>query len=568
MPAENTPSHKTVPAPNLLPTSPADFTGRAAELRAARKQPAAAVLNLIGPDGAGKTALALLLARELAPRYPNGQIFVDFQERAQSLTPAVVMAQVIRAYHPMVELPDEEIDVRAVYQEVLHSRRVLFLFDNVSDPEQLSPLLPPAGCTLLLTSQQQCSLPGLRRLVVGGLLPEDASALLLQWAPRIGRHAAELAELCGYFPLALRLAGGALRQMKDLDPPNFVDRLQAEQWRQDKLDEIDAALMLSYDLLTVERQRQWRDLAVFPADFDRPAAAAVLALDDRRIRQALGDALRYGLLTYDHRLDRFRMHHLVRKAAIERQPASQFAETRQRHAMYYLYILELIDKQCQQAGEGTIRGLRRFDLECSNILAGQAWVAMNMDEDKSAAGLASAYATAGVHVLPLRQTLPDRLAWLERGQRAAHQLGDREAEALHLGRLGSIHRHRDEPRWAIDYYERSLRLARENGDSRGEEQALGKLGLAYADLGQVEQAITYYQQQLQLALDLGDRQAEAQTSWNLGLAYEELGDLAKAIEAMEVCLKFERETGHPDAEPDAAVVSQLRTRLGSSGTTR
>ena len=62
---------------------------------------------------------------------------------------------------------------------------------------------------------------------------------------------------------------------------------------------------------------------------------------------------------------------------------------------------------------------------------------------------------------------------------------------------------------------------------------------------------------------MGDRQSEARASWNLGVAYEELGDLAKAIEAMEVCLAFERETGHPDAELDAAKVRQLQAKLGS-----
>jgi tetratricopeptide (TPR) repeat protein len=211
-----------------------------------------------------------------------------------------------------------------------------------------------------------------------------------------------------------------------------------------------------------------------------------------------------------------------------------------------------------------MRGLWQFDLERPNIQAGQAWAALYADEDRSAASLASAYAAAGDHVLPLRQTLRDRLAWLETGQRAANQLRDREAEMLHLSRLGSIFRRKDDPRWAVDYYERSLRLAREIGDSRGEGKALGKLGLAYADLGDIERAVTYYQQELQVALKRGDRPEEARASWNLGLAYEELGDLTSAIQAMEVCLSFERETGHPDAEPDAAKVRQLRARLADS----
>jgi tetratricopeptide (TPR) repeat protein len=202
-----------------------------------------------------------------------------------------------------------------------------------------------------------------------------------------------------------------------------------------------------------------------------------------------------------------------------------------------------------------------YDLQRRNIQAGQAWAALHADEDRSAARLASAYAAAGDHVLPQRQTLRDRIAWLETGQRAANKLRDCEAEVLHLSRLGSVFSHKDDPRWAVDYYGRSLRLAREIGDSRGEGKALGKLGLAYADLGDNERTAIYYQQELQVALKRGDRPDEARASWNLGLAYEELGDLTKAIQAMEVCLAFERETGHPDAEPDAARIRQLRARL-------
>ncbi len=429
MQPESTLSHEAESQPLQFPSPPADFSGRTAELRVALQPPTAA-LELWGIEGAGKTALALMLAKELAPHYPHGRLLVDFEGLAPS-TPAAAMAQIIRAYHPTAELPDDEAEIGAKYQDELRGRRALLLFDNVAG-EQLRPLVPPAGCVLLVTSHEAFHLPGFRSLNIAGLTPEAAAALLLQLAPRIGRRAAELAELCGYFPLALRLAGSALRQTKDLDPAAYVERLQAEEWPQDKLDEIEAALALSFDLLSIERQQQWQELTVFPADFDLPAAAAVLSLDDRGTRRALADAAGYGLLAFDQRLKRFRMHNLVRRTAIARLPATKLDETRQRHAAHYLDVLQGIDRACAHSGDDIMRGLWQFDLERPNIQAGQAWAALYADEDRSAASLASAYAAAGDHVLPLRQTLRDRLAWLETGQRAANQLRDREAEMLHL----------------------------------------------------------------------------------------------------------------------------------------
>jgi tetratricopeptide (TPR) repeat protein len=567
MPADHTLNHKSVSTPRQLPGPPAHFNGRAAELRAALQQPVPAVLGLWGTEGSGKTALALMLVKELAPRYPDGALLVDFEGTAAT-TSAAVMAQIIRAYHPTVALPDDEATIRAKYRETLRERRVLLLFDSAMSREQVLPVMPPAGCALLVTSPEQLDLPGLRSLKIGGLTSEVAAALLLQFAPRIGQLATELAELCGYFPLALRLAGSALSQKKDLDPAAYVERLQAEEWHQDKLDEIQATLALGYDLLSLERQQRWQELSVFPSDFDLPAAAAVLSIDDRAARRVLADAVGYGLLTFDHRSKRFRMHNLVRRTAIEHQSATKFGETRQRHASHYLGVLHKIDAAWMHGRDGIIHGLRWFDLERPQILAGQAWAALYADQDRSAASLASAYAAAGDHVLLLRQTSRERLAWLETGQRAANQLRDREAEVLHLRRLGSVFRHTDDPRRAVDFYERSLRLAREIGDRQGEGRALGKLGLAYVDLGDIKRAMAYYQQELQVALKRGDRLDEARASWNLGLAYEELGDLTQAIQAMEVCVAFERETGHPDAEPDAAKVRQLRARLNAENQRR
>ena len=56
-------------------------------------------------------------------------------------------------------------------------------------------------------------------------------------------------------------------------------------------------------------------------------------------------------------------------------------------------------------------------------------------------------------------------------------------------------------------------------------------------------------------------------SWNLGLVLEKQGRLVQAVVAMQVCVEFEQEIGHPDAQKHAARLEQLRQRLadGDSG---
>ncbi len=88
------------------------------------------------------------------------------------------------------------------------------------------------------------------------------------------------------------------------------------------------------------------------------------------------------------------------------------------------------------------------------------------------------------------------------------------------------------------------------------------MGVAYSDLGEPRRAIELYEQRLAIAREIGDRSGEVITSWNLGLIYEAEGDLSRAVSLMDLCVEYEQDIGHPDAEKHAARVEALRARLG------
>src|SRR5262249_3132032 len=155
---------------------------------------------------------------------------------------------------------------------VLHNQRALLLMDNAKDEQQIEPLIPPAGCALLLTSRNHFTLPGLFAKSLDSLPLDDACALLLTIAPRIGGLAGEIAKLGGHLPLALRLAGSVLAKYSNLKPADYVRRLTDAR---ERLKLIEASLNLSYELLGNELQERWRALAVFPETFDEAAAAAI-----------------------------------------------------------------------------------------------------------------------------------------------------------------------------------------------------------------------------------------------------------------------------------------------------
>src|SRR5437879_5451220 len=65
-----------VPALHQLPPPPGDFTGRAEELSELKQAVEKGGVTISGLGGVGKTALALKLAAQLTPRYPDAQFYL------------------------------------------------------------------------------------------------------------------------------------------------------------------------------------------------------------------------------------------------------------------------------------------------------------------------------------------------------------------------------------------------------------------------------------------------------------------------------------------------------------
>jgi len=582
-----------------LPAPPADFVGRTedlAALRASAKKGGATICGLQGQGGVGKTALALVLAHEMAADFPDAQIFLDLQgvsERPLSTYDA--MAHVVRSFYPEAKLP-EGVHLAAAYRDVLAGQRVLLLMDNASGHDQVAPLMPPAGCALLVTSRQKFTLPGLAVRDLELLPEKDACALLLGIAGRIGDRAGAIARLCGYLPFALRIAAGSLMERPDLSVEAFEKRLG----RGKELAAMgEKVLGIAVSLLTDAFQQRFRHLAVFAGDFDAPAAGAVWELGEEETDETLGAFVRGSLL--EGKEGRYKLHDLARAFAASRLTEEEKARGELRHAELYCGMLGEADGLYMQGNEHILTGLALFDRERHQIAAGQAWAEKNLQVREEAARLASRYLDAGAYVLSLRLSPRQWIAWLEAGREGAQwakdraaegrhlgnlglayfdlgetpraieyykqqlaitsEIGDRRGEGNGLGNLGNAYYHLGETRRAIECHDAALVISREIGDRRAEGQDLGNLGNAYANLGETRRAIECYEQDLAIAREIGDRRGEGIASWNLGDEYEKLGELARAVEMMQLLVDFEREIGHPDAEKHAARAEAIRARL-------
>jgi NB-ARC domain len=335
------------PALHQLGAPLADFIGREQEIgqlvTALSKAggAAAAISGVRGLGGIGKSELAYIVAHQLRDSFPDAQILVELRGASSSLlTPELALQFIIHSFTPETTLPDDLSQLQGLYRSILSGKRVLILADDAKDAVQIRRLLPPSGCALLVTSRNHFSLPGMMALDLGTLPPNKAEILLLEIAPRIGRSAGELAQLCGYLPLALRVSGGLLATNDAKDVTHYLEQLRAERLKHlrdpdnpdDPAASVEASLRLSYDALEPTAQRALCQMSVFPTNFDLEAAKAIVVVE-RDVEEVLDLLRRRSIVEWDA-LDRhYYLHDLVQAFAFAR--LENVDMVRLRHERYY-----------------------------------------------------------------------------------------------------------------------------------------------------------------------------------------------------------------------------------------
>ncbi len=338
-------------APAPAPAVPAPVTpllGRdadRADVVALLRDGATRLLTLTGPGGVGKTSLALAVARELAPAFPDG---VAVAELAAVAEPGQVLPAIARAVGAQQLTPP----LLGSLAAFLGSRRQLVVLDNVehvlgaaADVAELLARCP--NLVVLATSRAALRVRAELDRPLGPLaLPtgtgaeavaaSPAAQVFLDRARAAGRPvaltdatAADVAAICRRLdgiPLALELAAAHARF---LAPAALLDRLDTALRSPGSRDlperqrTLRATLDWSHDLLTADEQRLLRRLAVFAGGFALDAAQRV-AGDDGDVLPALAGLVEQSLVVADG--DRYRLLEPVRQYAADRLAAAGEAD--------------------------------------------------------------------------------------------------------------------------------------------------------------------------------------------------------------------------------------------------
>jgi predicted ATPase len=559
-----------------LPAEASSFIGRGRELRELQALVRhTRLLTLSGTGGAGKTRLALELARDVEGSYSDGAVFAPLADLvdATRLPDALAAALDIRAM-------SGQSPVDAVIK-FLGSRSLLLVLDNCEHVLAATAALAntllrsAAGLTILATSREPLRVPGEvvfrvpslgipdpeRAIQVNELLRYEGVRLFVERATAVAPdfaldedNAADVARICvrlDGLPLALELAAG---RMAALGPAAIAERL-SDRFRVLRTDSrvspnrqhtLAATLQWSHDLLEPAERVLFRRLAIFAGGFDLETVEQICAgrhVDAPIIADLLGRLVEKSLVVADagsSRERRYRLLETVRLYARERlDEAGETNEVAGRHARWGLALAE------------SEQGSTRLDRDVANLRA-----ALGTLLDVAPADALRFCVALGPFWLR-RIDLAEAHTRFDQALAAAPERTSLRARALLAAaaidyRSGALARSRAQ-------MEESYSLACEIGDAHAQWRALQFLGEFGLALDAADVAGPWLERALALARRERFAAAEAVGVHSLGIVRWILGDLALADEHVAHSIElFDALGGSPEQIPSPVNIVEIR----------
>ncbi|OXM59678.1 hypothetical protein CF165_46655 [Amycolatopsis vastitatis] len=592
------------PVPRQLPADVVNFAGREEYLSRLdallnhRQRPAVVISAIAGVGGVGKTALALHWAHRVSARHPDAQLYVNLRGHAADppMTPADVLPMFLRALGvAQAAIPVTEAEQTAMYRSLLAGRRALVVLDNAASAEQVRPLLPGSpACTVLVTSRADLlgltALHDAHRLVLDVLPAGEAQALLtmILGADRVAAEpgaTGTLARLCGYLPLALRIAAAQLAGDPGATITSYAarldagDRLSRLAIGQDRDAAVRTSFGLSYGTLDVPTARLFRRLGCAPGpDFGVAAAAALIdASADHAAR--LLDRLAAAHLIESPRPGRYALHDLLRLYASERAHAEDDLGERdaalRRLFDMYLHTADTattlayptsvpVLSHLAGSGERSLRfpGFGRakswLDVERPNLVAVMRHAAEHGPTEVTwrLAAVLTPYFYGGMH----------RSDWLEvaeLGLQVAQKADDRTAEATMMHVLHRVHFAFGDYDTALKHGLRGRDLLLQADDPGTEAEICKQFGHTYWLLGRLAESLENFTRGRDLYRKIGNRICELVCVNGMALSYLDWGRLSEVLEHTSEVLVLHREVGARLCEAAALHIRALAlTELG------
>ncbi len=587
--------------PNL-PVSLTSFIARereTAEIGATLQQPEVRLLTLTGPGGVGKSRLALNVAEAMRDAFADGVIFVNLAPiHDPDLVPRTIV-QALETRHPDTRPPMD------ILREALLGAQVLLVLDNFEQVASAAPVLTTLlrdspDPKILVTSRVLLHVTGEHHYLVSPLAvpatpaptpPQEiatfpAVRLFVERAQLVRpgfdvthANAATVAAIVSRLdglPLAVELAAA---RANALAPTVMLDRLATRLTlltagpadAPDRLRTMRDAIGWSYDLLSPDDQRLFRQLSVFVGGFTLDAAEAVVT--DLESRGPILDGV---ISLVDKSLlrpqegsggtQRFVMLETIREYGLEQLAHyGESDQVRLRHAEWCCVLAE--DAEAHWLTSEQVRWLQLLEDESGNMRAALDW-ALNRDPGNAEVGVRLA-GLLNMFWLA-RGQLREGLRWMERALSRSGEASPAARARTHI-HFGHLRGYLGADQRAEAVLEEGVRLCREVGDTHNQGAGLTMLGILAEDRGEYDRAARFLEEAVQLQREVVSPKMVAYGLQHLGLVTFGQGDIDLATSRCEEALAIQRELGDDHGamaslvylgvillgrnDPDAAVAS-------------
>ncbi|MGZ4315922.1 MAG: BTAD domain-containing putative transcriptional regulator [Gaiellaceae bacterium] len=595
-------SVSSAPAVNL-PRPATRLVGRRLEVAsvcALLRGPDVRLLTLTGVGGAGKTRLAIEVARELSGELADGAVFVDLAPLTDPALVELTLASVLGVDAQRGETARDQLNAH------LRGRELLLVLDNFERLLDAAPfvadlLAAAPRLRVLATSRTPLKLSGEHEYQVPPLAVPDASsdlealarndsvAMFAARASALSRdfvltdeNAEALATICRRLdglPLALELAAARVNLLSVEQIVGRLDRpleLLTGGGRDvpERQQTMRATIDWSHELLDARTRDLFARLAVFGGGWTLAAAESVCGAQ----LEPLAALLDAGLLFRTQPPSgepRFAMLDTVREYALERLAELGTDETRKRHARYFAALAdeigpELVGRRSHSAVERlaleheNLRAALAYDVELGFAIAAALrpyWdnahrgqeIRMWLEQAFGPEPTATTEAQQGALVVLGKQLLNDGdYAQARTVFEGVVESAGQSDTAVALTYLAWLRAGTGEYETCQQLAERAVKLGRGSGHVWAERQGLAMVAGALINLDKPRAARSHLARSLALAEELGDVNTIVLAMTNSGYGAICAGDLTSARSLLDHALRLCR-----GPEPPTSTVGVL-----------
>jgi len=518
-----------------------------------------------GTGGIGKTTLANALGRSCKIRrhFIDGTYFVRLGRVGDISLPLMqaTLGMALGDKDTTGYIDEEQGRVRLSL--LLRDKQALIVLDDVWDIKQKRAFEALGeNCRMLITTRQRNIVPRATTHKLNKLTEAEGVELIGRWLdrtptdpnPHIEQEKRIITLVDGY---TLAIAISAAKLAGGYSHESLIKRLEAGRTfkdlklgkGEDKNDNLEKAIFLSYDDLSGDNQRRFRQLGVLAPStgFVTGLAGAIWDEDEFDSEDGLQALLNSALLDRDEDTGEWKQHSLLRAYA-----AALLSEDDE-HEIFTRYVTHITDT-C----EFNYLKMQDWDTNYEHLYPHIDYLGDTLtdryprDHDRYRELMGEFMVMIHSYLVNrplLREGAYRGLDWLMTAIELYADSDQKNRQSLMLNQCALIYDNLGQKQKALDMYQQVLEIDRQMGNRSGEATTFNNIGMVYRSQGRNDEALEMYQQALPIIREVGDRSGEATTLNNIGMVYSALGQKQQALEEMfQQVLPIRREVGDRSGE--------------------